>query len=60
MEGRGERRLGGEAPLPVRAAARLPKHAPDGRFILSRWEDISGSDCIYPLETDFITYYIVI
>ncbi|MBR6436959.1 MAG: hypothetical protein IKS45_10655, partial [Thermoguttaceae bacterium] len=23
---------GGEAPLPIRAAARLPKHAPVGRF----------------------------
>jgi hypothetical protein len=25
---------GGEAPLPIRAAARLPKHAPVGRFVL--------------------------
>ena len=38
---RGMRRLdaGGEAPLPIRAAARLPKTAPVGRFVPSGYCD---------------------
>ena len=37
-------KLGGEAPLPVRATARLPKNAPDGRFVFT-FNKLRGEIC---------------
>ena len=43
-----ELKSGGEAPLPVRVPARLPKTAPVGRFVLSRNSQLATRNSISP------------